>query len=509
MNHRGKNKSISLLNFKLNQPPNEQTDLTLPKLTALWIVWALCSLTFFFNFFVFLYEIMSHLTPRRHVPNQYTQSRTTLSKLPLPASPEPTDDDYEKFDDALSEVSSSSWKSGEKSSYSSYASSLNNNAPMTRATTAISFHKPLLSCSSQIQGNPFSSPIQKFYEDDELCRNSIIGRLEFGIVSKQGDKLRILWTLGKNIEEQEIEDDEEHENLCLIDRKASPGDIIFVNKKKGEVTEVSWICHVQILENKISLLNIPCDSLQPLLPHYVGQKIEYTGWVGTVVNVATEATLMFTGYGKTGVVDCSVLPIRSQPYPGRRVRYSVNQYIEAKLRFLDDTRSVTQVFTDQIVVEAFVLFLNVTNVEIKWNGKIRSSSGTTGRPSGILLSPSQPPTTLTKTNLKKYAKVLGTVQDVDWEQCHDAVERYFQYAVKDTDIAIPDGGFDGIEEYFRARYFDGKPDNECATFTVKKLKDKGTKICTNVAYNVKVLRFSRVLKVKWNTVRGSLYCNKN
>ncbi|CAL8091018.1 unnamed protein product [Orchesella dallaii] len=333
--------------------------------------------------------------------------------------------------------------------------------------------------------------IRNFYEDDEVCRKNTNGSLEFGIVSRYENTydLKVFWTLDNEIEEQDLDCNhpQKHDNLRLIDRKLEPGDIVQCGRKRGEVLDVSWLCYLRILDNGMGLLDIPCDRLEPLLPHYPGQRIEMNGWIGTIQSISTEANLMFPG-GKSAILNCQGLPKEQQPYPGCRVKYSFSELNEAGLDHIDG-ETLPQIFNEN-PVEAFVLFLNISAVEVAWSGRITGYPNSPG-------APSMPNTYLSRSQLKKHVKILGQQRDVDWDSNPEVVDRLYNYTVRPTDTFIPDSR-QGIENHMVAKYFNNSEhDHACKSLEALQKQE----LVGNVSYIVRVLRFSRVLKVKWARVR--------
>ncbi|ODM93672.1 E2/E3 hybrid ubiquitin-protein ligase UBE2O [Orchesella cincta] len=329
--------------------------------------------------------------------------------------------------------------------------------------------------------------IRSFYEDDEVCRKNAHGNLEFGIVSRYENTsdLKVFWTLDNEIEEQDLDynNPQKHDNLRLIDRKLEPGDTVHCGRKRGEVLDVSWLCYLRILDNGMGLLDIPCERLEPLLPYYPGQRIEMNGWIGTIQSISTEANLMFPG-GKTAIVDCQGLPKDQQPYPGSRVKYSFDELNEAGLDHIDG-ETLPQIFNED-PVEAFVLFLNISAVGVAWNGRI------TGYPNSPA-APSMPNNYLSRSQLKKHVKILGMQRDVDWDSNPEVVDRLYNYTVRPTDTLITDSRT-GIENHMVAKYFNNSEHDQSTKSLEALQRDE---LVGNVSYIVRVLRFGRVLRVKW------------
>ena len=276
-----------------------------------------------------------------------------------------------------------------------------------------------------------------------------------------------------------------------MDRKAEPGDLVYVDQKRGEVISVSWSCYVRILENKMCLLDLPCERLEPLVPHYPGQRLEVDGWIGTVTSVSTEATLLFSKTRDlTGVVNCNDLPPDKLPlYPGKRVNYTFEQYKNAGLKLLDDY-PIQDLFGLDDSLEAFVLFVNIAQVDVKWDGKVAPKTD----------SSVMPAKTLTRGFVKKRVRVLGTSADIQWDSLQDGMDRLYKCSVHPDDLIIADSREDMVEDYLLKKYYDYDAEIENPSKTVAGMLGDDRNVMMNVPYPVRILRFTRILHVKWFSV---------
>lgn len=244
------------------------------------------------------------------------------------------------------------------------------------------------------------------------------------------------------------------------------------------------------------LVDIPCGRLEPFVQCFTGQRIELDGWIGTVTNVGTGASLLFSK-GHMGQLNCSSVPTDLLIYPGQTIRLTPDQYKAAGLETLEGT-PFSDVFKGDNPIEAFVMFVNVLHVDVKWIGKISASCSTC---SLSISEDDMPPSTLSRSKLKNDANFLGTFKDINWENFPDAVDKLYNCAVHPTDVVIQTS----IEEHMHKRYFSlEEEDEEPGVGTAiqhSPLTKSPSRIMTNVSHVVKLLRFSRMIRVKWSNVR--------